>query len=181
MVFTVKYRGLVSCKFSHHPILWTMLYITQNISHWSVLISIIIFAYDSLVQPDQATVCHCSTTTGDMGDIGDTGDRCATTTGEDIGDVNTVEMGDATGLRAMPAIGVWKTVTFEVTRGTGLRWPGGWPFGEHKNPSLYMSIPYGYVGIYVYIGLYWYCCLFVIIIDGIGWYWYITMDVHPRK
>ena len=35
MVFTVKYRGLVSCKFSHHPILWTMLYITQNISHWS--------------------------------------------------------------------------------------------------------------------------------------------------
>mmetsp|Transcript_16687 Transcript_16687/g.34884 ORF Transcript_16687/g.34884 Transcript_16687/m.34884 type:complete len:104 (+) Transcript_16687:15-326(+) len=53
-----------------------------------------------------STVCHCSTTTGDMGDIGDTGDRCATTTGEDIGDVNTVEMGDATGLRAMPAIGV---------------------------------------------------------------------------
>ena len=62
--------------------------------------------YFGLVQPDQATVCHCSTTTGDMGDIGDTGDRCATTTGEDIGDVNTVEMGDATGLRAMPAMGV---------------------------------------------------------------------------
>ena len=157
-----------------------MLYITQNISHWSVwsvLISIIIayiLASFNLTKPQFATAPPPPVTWA------------------------TLETPE---IAVPPPLGrtsvTWTPWRWETPPGCGRcrrsvserPWRSkarvglaldGLGAGLSVNTKIIksQSIPYGYDGIYVNC---WYCCLFVIIIDGIGWYWYITMDVHPRK